>query len=135
MVKFLHFNNPTLKKASQRLQKKFQSRTVAAEAPEPDAIRALALDFVSTHPTNQMLIYKLRVGVTFLHPNDNYSKKEGRNTAVAKMEDVPLKVVGVVITETHVFVRLQTFKGMDLNLRLNKDSNFSTITGSMSGDL
>lgn len=134
MVKYLHFNNPHIKNASQRLKKKFQSRTVAAVPATPDAVRALAMDFVSTHPIDQILIYKLRVGVTVLHPNDLYAKKTGRDIATSKMDDVPLKVVGVYITPTHIFVKLQKFKGMDLNLRLNKATNFSTITGSMSGD-
>lgn len=135
MVKFLHFNNPQFAKASQRLRKKYQSRTVAAMAAEPAAIRALANDFILTHPVDQLLIYKLRVGVSILHPSDRYEKKVGREQALSKLEDIPLKVVGVSVTPTHVFVSLESFKGMNLNLRLNKSTNFSTVTGSMSGDV
>ena len=129
MTKFLHFQNPLPKRACARLQKLKQSRTVAVESAAPDVVRALAADFVLTHPTEQFLMHVLRVGVTFLHPNDNYSKQAGRDTASQKMEDIPLKVIGVHVTPTHIFVRLQKFKGMHLNLRLNKATNFSTVTG------
>lgn len=134
MIKFLHFNNQIPKRMSQRLKKKYQSRTVAAQPATPEEIRALARDFVNVDPATDLVIYQLRIGVTTLHPNDRYSKKVGRETASLKMEDIPLNVVSILLTRTHIFVRLQTFKGMDLNLRLNKDSNFSTITGQMSGD-
>jgi hypothetical protein len=134
MMKFLHFQMPRDKKASARLQKHYQSRTVAVEAAAPDVVRALAADFVLTHPTEQFLMHVLRVGVTFLHPSDNYFKQVGRDTASKKMEDIPLKVVGVQITPTHIFVKLQRFKGMDLNLRLNKATNFSTVTGRVSDE-
>lgn len=132
MIKFLHFQNPLPKRASARLQKLYQSRTVAVEAPTPEVVESLATDFVKTHPTNQFLMHVLRVGVTFVHPNDNYSKNAGRNMSSSRMEDIPLKVVGVTITPTHVFVRLQTFKGMDLNLRMNKATRFTTVTGKVS---
>jgi hypothetical protein len=134
MTKFLHFQNPLPKAASARLQKRYQSRTVAVESASPDVIRSLAADFVLTHPTDQFLMHILRVGVTFLHPNDNYSKATGREIASKKMEDIPLKVVGVQITPTHVFVKLQEFKGMSLNLRLNKATGFSTVTGRVSDE-
>jgi hypothetical protein len=133
MTKFLHFQNPFPKSRNAALKRKYQSRTVAAEAPEAKVVSALAADFVATHPENQMLIHVLKVGVALVHPNDNYSKKTGRETAVSKMEEIPLKVVGTVVTPTHVFVRLQRFKGMALNLRLNKATGFTTVTGSISG--
>jgi hypothetical protein len=136
MIKFLHFNKHHSPKLlfSQKLFKKFQNRTVAVEPASADAIRALAKDFVSTHPTDQMLIHVLRVGVALLHPIDRYSKKTGRDAATAKLADVPLRVVGVVMTPTHIFIRLETLQGVDLNLRLNRTTGFSTVTGSMSGD-
>jgi len=134
MTKFLHFQNPLPKAASARLQKRYQSRTVAVIAPEADVIRSLASDFVATHPVEQFLLHVLRVGVTFLHPNDNYNKKEGRAIASSKMEDIPLKVVSVHMTVTHVFVTLQRFKGMDLNLRLNKETGFTTVTGRIASE-
>jgi hypothetical protein len=134
-VKFLHFNNPGLitSKCSERFRKKYQSRTVAAEPAEPETIRTLAKDFILTHPENQMLIYTLKIGVSRLHEEDTYVKKIGRVQALAKMEDIPLKVIGTTVTPTHIFVRLQNVKGLELSLRLNKTTNFSTVVGQLSG--
>jgi len=132
MIKFLHFHDPLLIKSSQRAEKPFQDRTAATVPATPEQIRSLATEFISTHPVDQILIHVLTVGVALLHPHDNYCKKTGRDLAASKMEEIPLKVVGVQITPTHIFVKLQKFKGMDLNLRLNKATNFSTVTGKLS---
>lgn len=132
MTKFLHFNNHeyNLSKASQRIKKLFQSRTVAAEPVVGGHVRALATDFINDHsPT-----VDLKVGVTTLHPNDRYCKKTGREQAILNMETVTLTVVGLVSTPTHVFLRLEDYKGVALNLRLNKKTGFSTITGSQVKD-
>jgi hypothetical protein len=133
MIKFIHFNNTIPKHLSQRLQRKYQSRTLAVETADPADIRALARDFVDTRPADQMLIYKLRIGSSFLHPQDKYVKSEGRDKSSANMEDIPVTVLGVKVTPTHIFIRLETVLGVDLNLRLNKATNFSTVMGRMPG--
>lgn len=132
MTKFLHFNNHyyDVRKASQKTRKKYQSRTVAAEPLVGGQIRALAIDFVNGYaPT-----VDLKVGVALLHPNDRYCKKTGRDQAVANMEVTTLTVMGLISTPTHVFLRMDAYRGIQLNLRLNKKTGFSTVTGALAKD-
>lgn len=134
-IKYLHFNSRLSKNTSKRFKKLFQSRTVAALTFEPEALRIAALSFISAVPSDENLgLYvRLGVGVAMLHPKDLYEKAKGRNQARVNMKEVNLKVIGVIATPTHVFVSLAPYKGVNLNLRLNKKTLFSTVTGALSG--
>lgn len=131
MTKFVHFNMShygNMSKAPQKIKKLYQSRTVAANPLGRQEIYGLAAQHIG-NPGETVAMVK--VGVAMLHPNDRYERKVGREQAVKNMQLLPLTVVGVVSTQTHVFVRLAPVKGIQLSLRLNKASGFCTVTGSL----
>jgi hypothetical protein len=129
MMKFLHFNlEEQTRKLSQKLKKKYQSRTVAVEAIDGLIIKGLASDFLRMTSSDTLRV-NVKVGVTMCSLHDRYSKSDGRKNAVEKMQSVEIKVHGIVITETHVFVHLEPYKGVNMSLRLNKTTGFTTVTG------
>lgn len=129
MTKFLHFNVALPPKASLKIRKQYQSRTVAVEPYSNQDIMMIAQDFLNTDvPQNA----HLKLGVTFCSLKDRYSKKEGRKQAIAKQAYEVLDVKGVQVTPTHVFIFLSEFKGITLVLRLNKKSGFSSVVGTLS---
>lgn len=132
MTKFLHFNieNET-KNMPNKIKKKYQSRTVAAEPKSAAEILDIANLF--TLNLDKPCSIVLKVGVTLLSIKDRYNRKEGRAEAVKKMADVELGVSSVFLNETHIFVQLVPYKGVQLNLRLNKKTGFSTVVGDMIG--
>ena len=129
MNKFLHFNVVLRPNASVKQRKKYQSRTAVVEPVPAQEIRDLAKHFLNV--SGSTLSVHLKLGVTFLSLKDRYNKKEGRAEAVKKMAPVTLDVTAVQISQTHVFVQLAEYKGITLLLRLNKVSNFYTVTGSL----
>jgi len=132
MHKFLHFNN-LLNYGSKNLKRKYQSRTVAAEPFAHTQVINTAESFL--RKTQEDEVYAcLGVGVTFLSFKDRYNRKTGREEALKKLKMEKLKVVGVEVTPTHVFVRLEPFQGVKLSLRTSKVSGFSTVTGELVGE-
>jgi hypothetical protein len=131
MTKYIHFNNSHFeKKMSRTAAKAYQSKTVAVEAPSAETIKALANEFLHDQHSGN-LVFALHIGVSLLHPDDQYEKKAGRDQAVAKMKGHPLSVESVNVTRTHIFVSLSVFGGIRLCLRLNKNTGFSTVLGQM----
>lgn len=132
MNKFLHFNvniGPDHRKA---FKKKWQSRTVATEPLSGDKILALAEAYLSKSVNDELFAY-VGVGITFLSLKDRYNKQTGRDEALKKLKLEKLLVQSVEVTNTHIFVRLAPFQGVQLNLRTSKVSGFSTITGELLG--
>jgi hypothetical protein len=127
MNKFLHFNVPLNPKAPTALRKRYQSRTVAAEQPKFDIVWALAQAFLS-QATGELFAH-INVGVTFLSLKDRYNRKTGREESVKRQKLEKLRVIGVELTPTHIFVRLETFKGVGMSLRTHKESKFTTVCG------
>ena len=92
-------------------------------------IREIASHFLKL--SSATITVDLNLGVTFVSLKDRYNKKEGRAQAVKKMATASLGVTEVQITQTHIFVQLAEYKGIILLLRLNKSTNFSTVTGNL----
>lgn len=129
MVKFLHFNvEEQTRNLPTKLRKKFQSRTVAVVPIPGDILASLAASYIANKAE---VVIPIKVGVTFLSLKDRYTKSVGRDESMAKSKIVMIKVKGVTISDTHVFVHLETFQGVSMNLRLNKVSGFTTVTGSL----
>lgn len=135
MHKFLHFNNHYIldQDRARSVRKRFQSRTVAAEALSPDKVKALATAFIGKESFDEEIFAVLNVGITFLSFKDKYNKKTGRDEATTRMKPTELKVIGVVVNNTHIYVNLEALQGVSLNLRINKGSGFSTVTGELVG--
>lgn len=133
LLKFLHFNRGNTKKLPRKQAKLWQNRTVAVLAYKPEYVKSTAEDFINATLSNTLLI-PVNVGVAFVSLDDNYYKKKGREEAEKLMKTIDLKVIGVVSSPTHIFVNLESYKGVSLNLRLNKNSGFSTVTGSLSAE-
>ena len=129
MNKFLHFNVILNSSATQSQRKKYQSRTLAIAPVPAQEIRDIAKHFLNLSGSN--IAVGLEVGVTFLSIKDRYSKKEGREQATKRMTPVSLDVHAVQVTQTHIFIQLAEHKGVTLVLRLNKRTNFSTVTGNL----
>jgi hypothetical protein len=132
MTKFLHFNNSSVAifGATKAIRKQYQSRTVAAEVTKPDAIIRLAEAFLST-PSTDEVFGVINVGVTILSFKDRYNRKTGREEALKKMKLEKLKVISVLSTPTHIFVYFAPFKGVNLAVRSNKDTGYSTVVGEL----
>lgn len=129
MTKFLHFNI-TFPGRSTKLKKKYQSRTVAADAPTSETVNNLANAYLGKAPGTDLFAH-VNLGITFLSVKDMYNKDTGRKEATSRQKLEKLKVVSVEITETHVFVRLETVRGVALSLRSNKATGFTTVCGHM----
>lgn len=133
-LKFLHFNNEQVNKHMPKaVFRRYQNRTAAVLALSDNGVRKVAADFLALK-ADQELFIPMTVGVTFLSKDDNYSKKIGRDEAVKKMADIDLKVAGLVINETHIYVYLAPVQGVQLTLRTNKKTGFSTVTGKLTGE-
>jgi hypothetical protein len=131
-IKYLHFNNTYIKKEdSKKFRRKYASRTVAAKAAPAADILALAHNYAGS---TQEFVYGLLVGVTVLSIDDVYDRKLGRQFATEKMTSVELTINSIVTNKTHIFVHFKTYKGVDLSLRLNKNTGFSTVVGNFMGD-
>lgn len=129
MVKFLHFNvEEQTRNLPLKLRKKFQSRTVAVVPIPGDILASLAASYIANKAE---VVIPLKVGITFLSLKDRYTKSIGRDESTAKMKIVIVKVKGVTINDTHVFVHLEALQGVNMNLRLNKVTGFTTVTGSL----
>lgn len=131
MTKFLHFNLILPKKATLKQRKKYQSRTAAVASVDAQQIRSIA-DAFSNAKETAIISVSLDVGVTLCSLKDRYSKKDGRNNAVAKMSKVLLDVNEILINRTHIFLSLTPHKGVALTLRLNKTTGFATVVGTLS---
>jgi hypothetical protein len=136
-LKFLHFNAASQgvdinKVRSKRMFKVWQNRTVAALALSPHGVRKVAAEFLALAPDTEYTI-PMCVGVSFVSKDDNYSKEIGRDESVKKMAEIDMKVIGLQINSTHIYVNLAPLKGIALTLRLNKKTGFSTVTGSITG--
>jgi hypothetical protein len=134
MNKFLHFNVPPGQWERPKDRKRYQSRTVAAQPVPGDQIRKIASAFMDKQSFNDDVFALLNIGVTFLSFKDRYNKTTGRTEAESKQKFEKLKVNGVVVNNTHIYVNLAPFKGIGLNLRLNKESGYSTVTGDLTGE-
>ena len=125
MTKFLHFNvEDQTRHLSQKLRKKFQSRTFAVEPITAGTVRQLASDYLA----GSAPLASLKIGVTLCSLKDRYSKAQGRKESLEKQVEFQLGVNGLVVNDTHIFVKLFPYRGVVLNLRLNKRSGFVTVT-------
>ena len=133
-LKFLHFNNTNnrLSKRSKAMRLATQSRTVAALALSPNAIKKAASDYLNMEAGQELLI-QMAVGVTLLSFDDNYSRSIGRDQAVKQMAEIDVKVESVNISDTHIYVNLAAVKGVALSLRLNRKTGFSSVLGQITG--
>jgi hypothetical protein len=129
MTKFIHLNLPNYPDQSPSFRRKCQSRTVAVEALPGNTVRDLAVAFMAM---GAGLKTTLSVGVTFLSLKDRYCKRTGRAEAIKRMGEIDLEIRGVTITPTHIFVELEEHKGVNMLLRVNKLTGFSTVTGHLS---
>lgn len=132
MFKYLHFNVPPNEWEKKSLKKRFQSRTVAAEPPKSDYVYKLASAFIGRKKEEELHAI-INVGVTFLSFKDRYNRKTGRQEAEKHVKMEKLKVVGVIVTESHIFIKLEKFKGVAMALRTNKATHFTTVTGELEG--
>ena len=131
-IKFLHLNQEIPKTVSRKFFNKMQSRTVAVNIFMPEFIKFTAAAFLCHRPdSNEDIYVRIFVGVSFVSRKDNYSKKIGRAESMKAMKEINLKVIGTVVTETHIFIKLESHQGISLNLRLNKKSGFSTVVGNL----
>ncbi len=130
MTKFLHFNVILPPRASLKQRRLYQSRTVAVDPISAQDIKNIVQNFLNL-PSNGEVDIPLKVGITFLSLKDRYSKKEGRAEAIKRMGVVLLPVVGVAISNTHISVQMAEYKGVTLLLRLNKDTGFSNVVGTL----
>lgn len=133
-LKFLHFNNDqlNLEKRSKAYREALQSRTVAALAVSPHAVRRHIADYLALQAGQELLI-DMVVGVTALSKDDNYSRKTGRDEAVKQMAEISVKVESVNMNDTHLYVNLAPVKGVSLTLRVNRKTGFSSVLGQITG--
>lgn len=131
MTKYLHFNNSHygFDKMTNKVAKKYQSRTVAVRPELPREIRRKAEAFMNAGPGE--LTITILLGIALVNPVDRYEKKVGRQMADSKMKETNALIRGITITETHIFLHLHDIQGCRLNLRLNKTTGYSTVTGRM----
>jgi hypothetical protein len=131
--KFLHFNIQFTQDHRKLFKKRWQSRTVATEPPSADKIRNLATAFMNKKSFDDEVFAVLNIGVTFVSLKDRYNRKVGRIESEKRMKLEKIKVTGVLINNTHIYVNLETWKGISLNLRVNKESEYTTVTGELVG--
>ena len=134
MIRYLHFNHSFSPRTGSRFKKRFQNRTVAAQALQPDEVRLAALSFVNYAPgPGEGMLLDMKVGVTKLHPKDQYTKSIGRTAAVAAMKNVKLEILEIESNKTHIYISLAPHEGVKLTLRLNKTTGYSTVQGVLEG--
>lgn len=131
-LKFLHFNIDRQDSMSKRMFQIWQSRTVAALAVSPHAIRKFSVEYLAQEADQKMTI-PMAVGIAFVSKDDNYNRSVGRDEAVKQMTEIDLEIVGININQTHIYLNLAPYKGVALTLRLNKKTGFSTVTGTITG--
>jgi hypothetical protein len=134
-LKFLHFNNTEMLQYdgyTKAHKQKMQSRTVAALALSPNAIRKTVADFLLLD-AGQELSIPMAVDVTLVSLDDMYNRSVGREQAVRAMAEIDVKVVDIHANETHVYVNLAPIKGVALTLRLNRKTGFSSVLGKIVG--
>lgn len=129
IVKFIHFNTPTVRKRLKgELYKKLQDRTVAILAPSAQKVYRIVEEYLENKDGTDFTV-NMVVGVAFCNKQDQFSKEVGRDQAVSKLEDVSLTIESVKINNKHVYVDFKTYKGVNLAIRLNKSTGFTTILG------
>lgn len=135
-LKFLHFNNTDLIKSrrprSKHTKQKEQSRTVAALAVSPHAIRKAMADFLLAE-ADQEVTMPMAVGVTLVSFDDMYNRAKGRDEAVKQMAELDVKIESINANETHLYINLAPVKGVALTLRLNRKTGFSSVLGQIVG--
>lgn len=135
-LKFLHFNiarqGADQKTFSKRQFHVWQSRTAAVLALSQSGIVNIAKSFFNLVPDSKLMI-KMIVGVTFLSRDDNYDRQIGRDESVKKMHEIEIEVNQVILNKTHIFIKLAPYDGISFNLRLNRKTGFSTVTGELTG--
>jgi hypothetical protein len=132
MNKFLHFNVNLAPSTSKAFKRKYQSRTVAVEPLNSDNVLLLAEAYLAKNASQEIFAH-VNIGVTFLSFKDKYNRETGRLEAIKKQKLEKLKVSGVVVNNTHIYVNLENYRGIQLNLRTNKASGYSTVTGDLAG--
>lgn len=128
-LKFIHINNDEKNrnsKKSNKYKRLDRSRTVAVLSLSPNAIKKIATDYINS---SEDLYILMTVGVQIVSLDDNYNKKVGRDLSVKQMKDVDLKVTGVGSNDDFITVTLETHENINLSLRLNKKTGFSTVYG------
>lgn len=134
-LKFLHFNSPYNQRTfSKRMFSVWQNRTVAVLALSPKGIKDLAEAFLKSDPKeDESNFIRLGIGVAFVSRDDNYNKRIGRDESIKNMVEANIEAVSINVNKTHIYVSLATYKGVDLTLRLNKKTGFSTVVGQING--
>lgn len=134
MIRYLHFNHNFSPRTGNKFKKRFQNRTVAAQALQPDEIRLAALSFVNYTPgPGENMLLSLKVGISKLHPKDQYTKSIGRAAATAAMKELQLEMIEIESNKTHIYISLAAYEGVKLTLRLNKTTGYSTVQGVLEG--
>lgn len=133
-LKFLHFNTTALTDhmKNKRVKQLHQSRTVAALALSPTAIRKTVADYLLLE-AGQELHIPMAMGISIVSFDDNYSRQAGRDTSVKAMAEIDVKVNSVNANDTHIYVNLAAVKGIELTLRLNRKTGFSSVLGQIVG--
>lgn len=129
-LKFIHINNDETNRRknyplSLKDKRANRSRTVAVLSLSPTAVKKLVAAFLA----GEELYLDMTVGVQTVSLSDNYNKATGRDLSVKKMKKVALKVESVKIDDNFINVRLETHESVNLSIRLNKKTGFSTVFG------
>lgn len=133
-LKFLHFNVGTegqdQKTFGKRMFRIWQNRTIAVLALSPNAIKKIAADYLANP---EPMTVAMAVGVAYVSKDDNYNKAIGRDQSVRNIKELDLEIKNVEINENHIFIALVPHEGVQLRLRLNRKTGFSTVTGHITG--
>jgi prophage maintenance system killer protein len=129
-IKYFHFNRPNQKSYGPKIPCRFQSKTVAVLAISGHQIMQIARTMLEDK-TDTAYHVNLMVGITRVNPKDSYSKSIGRDESTKKMAEVSAEIDTIEISKTHIFIRLVPIQGIRMNLRVNKRTGFSTVTGYM----
>lgn len=133
-IKFLHFNNDALVRTQSRnikLGKKalkaMAGKTLAIETLPAQTVKDIAVNIMDYLDGRKNVT--LKVGVAKCSIEDSYSRKTGRAVSVEKMKDLNLAVLSMTLSPTHTFIHLSSVEGVSLNLRVNRTTDYCTVTG------
>lgn len=66
---------------------------------------------------------ELMVGKAYVHPNDTYCKKTGREVSMQKLKPTKVKLTSLWTAEDKIFINLFTEDKLSLKFRVNKHSD------------
>lgn len=65
---------------------------------------------------------ELSIGISYVHPNDKYCKKTGREVSSQKLLPVLVKLSSIHTDESRLYLNYKTDDGMYIKFRVNKKS-------------